>query len=82
MKKLLMFSATWCGPCKAMKPIVANLDSEILVEIIDIDSEEHQDIVKSHNIMSVPTFVSFIDNEIKDRKVGFMSLQTLNDMFN
>ena len=40
MKKLIYFFASWCGPCKIMKPIIADIEStEYKVERIDIDKQ-------------------------------------------
>jgi thioredoxin 1 len=58
MKKLEYYSASWCGPCKMVKPIVKSLKEEGLnIEIIDIDSD--QTTVAHKGIYSVPTFVLY-----------------------
>ncbi len=53
---ILFFTATWCAPCKKAKPIIKSLITEGYdIEIIDFD--KNKDLVKKHNITSVPTLV-------------------------
>ncbi len=65
---LVDFYATWCGPCKAMDPIIdrlsAILNKRATIIRIDIDRKEHREIVARYNIVAVPTFVLFRDGEI------------------
>jgi thioredoxin 1 len=81
MKKLLMFSAEWCAPCRAMKALMKSLDEDISVEYIDIEAEENAQLVEQYSIASIPTFVSFIDDTQMQRKTGGTTLQGLRDMF-
>lgn len=60
MIKLIKFEGSWCGPCKALKPIIEKTVSEynsedVILESIDIDEEQNQDMVKKANIKGVPT---------------------------
>jgi thioredoxin 1 len=56
MKKLLFFGASWCNPCKAMKPVVAELQAGGLdVEYIDVGSEDER--AEKYKVTSIPTFV-------------------------
>ena len=38
MKQILYFSASWCGPCKAFKPLMESMQSELPVQFIDVDA--------------------------------------------
>ena len=69
MKTIKYFSATWCGPCKAFKPVMNEIASEgYSVQFIDIDqSGESAD---EYRITSVPTVVIEENGKVVDRFVG------------
>ena len=56
------FSATWCGPCKMMLPIV---------EEISKDVDENQDLAMQYKIMNIPALVVLKKGEKVDTQVGF-----------
>ena len=50
------FSATWCGPCKAFKPVMNEIaDEGYSIEFIDVDQEQNKAV--KYNVRSVPTTV-------------------------
>ena len=59
--------ATWCGPCKMMAPVVAQLAEEYegTVKVGKLDIDQNVDIVAQYKIMSVPTFLVIKDGEVK-----------------
>ena len=71
---LVDFSATWCGPCKKLSPIVEELADEytgkIKVAHVDIDNARNTAI--KFGVMSVPTLVFITGGEAKDRQVGLV----------
>jgi len=56
---VLDFHAKWCGPCKALSPILDDLDKEYdgKVDIYKMDIEDEMEIAQQFNVMSVPTIV-------------------------
>ena len=71
MKKVVMFSASWCGPCKQSKPVfneIAASRKDMEFQVVDI--EENEDMTKDFNITGVPTFMIIEDNEEVKRLVG------------
>lgn len=59
---VIMFSASWCGPCKTFKPKFQNLslkNTDVVFAYCDV--EETRELATDLNIQSVPTVVSFFD---------------------
>jgi thioredoxin 1 len=56
---LIDFNATWCGPCKTMKPIVKELAKkyEGKVYFVSLDTDKYPDVANQYAISSIPTFV-------------------------
>jgi thioredoxin 1 len=69
---LVDFWAEWCGPCKAIAPILKDIDAEnahdVLIAKLDIDS--YGDIAQKYNVMSIPTLILFSGGEAVKREVG------------
>ncbi|MCI5880003.1 MAG: thioredoxin [Bacillales bacterium] len=72
MIKLLDFYATWCGPCKMLSPIIDELSEDRSLEVVKIDIDKNEDLVKEFGIMSVPTIVLLKDNKEVARNIGFI----------
>jgi thioredoxin 1 len=83
MKHVLYFTADWCQPCKKVRPIVEELNREIAdvaFQIIDVDMEN--DLVKTFQITSVPTFILFEGEEQINRITGAQTREKLNEFIN
>ena len=81
MKKLLYFSAGWCGPCRQLGPIMEGLNSEgVPVQKIDVDS--NPEIAQQFGIRNIPTVVLTSDGAEVIRKVGANPKQVYLDMYN
>ena len=74
MKTMKYFSATWCGPCKAFKPVMNEIASEgYSVQFIDIDQSSA--LTESYNVRSVPTVVIEENGSEVDRFIGSIPKQ-------
>ena len=66
------FSATWCGPCKALAPIVDQLAADYAgkVSIFKMDIDDNQETPSKFGVMSVPTLLFFKGGKLVDQAVG------------
>jgi thioredoxin 1 len=69
------FWATWCGPCKAIAPIVEDVAAEFegRALVCKCNVDECDDAPMDYNIRSIPTLLFFKNGELVDRHVGVIS---------
>lgn len=76
---LVDFYATWCGPCKAMAPIIDEIATEVKgqARILKIDIDKNQSVAANYKIQAVPTLIIFKKGEIVWRNAGAMDKVSL-----
>ncbi len=84
LPKLWDFWATWCPPCKQLKPTIEALEKEYegKIEIKSIDSDENKELAQEFNVQAIPTLI-FLDakgNELS-RIVGLVPRDTILGRF-
>lgn len=69
---LVDFYADWCGPCKAIAPIIDQLSKEYdgRVKFVKVDTDMNQDLALQFGIMSIPTVMFFSKGKVEDIVVG------------
>ncbi|XP_004238750.1 thioredoxin H2-like [Solanum lycopersicum] len=65
------FTATWCGPCKYMEPVLNDFAAKYTdVEFVKIDVDELDDVAQEYGVQAMPTFVLIKKGKVVDKIVG------------
>ncbi len=71
---LVDFYADWCGPCKALAPVIEELADEFgdQLKVAKLDVDQNNELSMQYGVQSIPTMVLFNDGDEADRIVGFL----------
>lgn len=70
---LVDFNAQWCGPCKAMKPVLEELEAATpSVKFAAVDIDDQDELAEDWDVASIPCLVLFKGGEEADRSVGLV----------
>ncbi len=75
---LVDFYADWCGPCKMLGSVLETID----LNVIKINTDEHQELAQKFGVMSIPTVLIYKDKELKTKFIGFKSKEEINELIN
>jgi thioredoxin 1 len=75
------FWAEWCGPCKAMSPLVDELASELgdKAKVVKVNIDENPNAPTKYGVRGIPTFMVFKGGQVVDTRVGSMSKSQLSE---
>jgi thioredoxin len=77
------FWAPWCGPCRAIEPIMKKLGTEYegRVDVWKVNADEQPDLLRALNIYGIPTLVAYHDSQEVARRTGAASPAALSALF-
>jgi thioredoxin 1 len=67
---LVDFWAAWCGPCRAVAPVLEQLADEAGVTVMKVNIDENPGLAARYEIRSIPTILFVKDGKVVDRVVG------------
>ena len=76
---LLDFWAEWCGPCRALAPVFAEVASEYHEKMVfaKINIDENSETPTAYGVMSIPTLILYKNGQVEATKTGLLSKSQL-----
>lgn len=77
MKTIKRFTASWCAPCKGLAMVIESIETEVPIEVIDIDDNLY--LAQKYQVRSVPTLIMFEDDTEVKRSTGVLTEAQLTE---
>ena len=81
-KVVIDFWAPWCGPCRALGPIIEEVCKNNNVKLGKVNVDEEMELAEQFNVQSIPYVVKFIDGEVVDYFIGLKNEQAVEEFIN
>ena len=78
------FWASWCAPCKALSPILEEIDNELKEKILILkhNIDDHPNVATAKGVRGIPTLLLFKDSEHVETQVGLSNKAMLLELIN
>ena len=79
---LVLFAADWCGPCRALRPVLEELGAEnkLTLDIFLVDTNKNYDLAARYTIKALPTVILFRSGQEIDRFWGLKTKDFIKEM--
>jgi thioredoxin 1 len=80
---LIDFWAAWCGPCRMIAPLIADIAREYegRLKVGKVNVDEEDELARQHGIVSIPCLVVYKDGKIVRKHMGAAPKQTVEELF-
>lgn len=75
---LVDFTASWCGPCKMLAPVLDELETENQgVKFVKVDVDEQSALAQQYSVMSMPTLLFFKEGKVMEQMIGVQPKESI-----